>query len=174
DPEIKGTAHVLEAIKRLAEKGLQFDFELIRNRDNRYVVERLQAADIVIDQPAPWVARFAVEGLASSCVVLGGNEPEYEGVAADERSPVQPFHPDASQLAEQLERLIKDLDLRQRLMAESFAYWQRTYSPEAFAKYFVEVLNGRGHMVEPRPMHKRMLLEAARSPFQRTLIWLLV
>ena len=174
DPEIKGTAIVLEAIKALSQKNLPFDFELIMHRDNSYVIERLQKADIVIDQPATWVARFAAEGLACSCVVVGGNEPEYEGVPGNERSPVQPFHPDAAALAARIESLVMDVELRQRLMTESFAYWQRTYSPGAFAQYFLEVLNGRGQLINPRPMHKRMLLEAARNPLQRMLIRMLV
>jgi hypothetical protein len=170
DPASKGTTIVAEAMRVLAAKGLEFRFELITDRDNAYVLERLQEADILVDQPGTWVARLAAEGLASSCVVVGGNEPVYEGAPPDERSPVQPFEPDPVALARRLEALLTDAPLRSRLMAESFAYWRRAYSPEAFARYFADVVAGRAPVVPPRPRHKAMLLAAAGNAFQRTLI----
>jgi hypothetical protein len=174
DPASKGTAIVMQAIKALTEAKLEFDFELIMNRDNEYVMQRLQRADILIDQPATWIARLAAEGLACSCVVIGGNEPDYEGVPVEERSPVQPFEPDAQALARRIAALVEDSGLRQRLMAQSFAYWERAYSPQTFARYFAEVMEGRGQLINPRPMHKKMLLAAARNPLQRALIWAMV
>lgn len=174
DPASKGTRIVAEAMRLLAARGLDFHYELIMNRDNAYVVERLQLADILIDQPGTWVARLAVEAMACSCAVVGGNEPEYEGAPADERSPVQPFEPDPEALARRVEALIIDSATRGRLMAQSFEYWKRVYSPQAFTRYFTEVMDGRGQVVEPRPNHKTMLLAAARNTFERTLIRALV
>jgi hypothetical protein len=170
DPASKGTKIVAEAMQMLAAKRLDFRYELIMNRDNAYVMERLQRADILIDQPGTWVARLAVEAMACSCAVIGGNEPDYEGAPPDERSPVQPFEPDSSALARRVEALLADTAFRGRLMAQSLEYWQRAYSPEAFARYFTDVMEGRGQVVAPRPRHKEMLLAAAGSGFERAMI----
>jgi hypothetical protein len=174
DPASKGTKIVAEAMQILAAKRLDFRYELIMNRDNAYVMERLQRADILIDQPGTWVARLAVEAMACSCAVIGGNEPQYEGAPPDERSPVQPFEPNPQALARRVEALVADRELRGRLMAQSLEYWERAYSPEAFARYFAEMLEGRGQLVAARPGHKQMLLDAAPNAFQRGLIRALV
>ena len=170
DPASKGTKIVAEAMRLLAARRLDFRYELIMNRDNAYVVDRLQLADILIDQPATWIARLAVEAMACSCVVVGGNDTEYEDAPADEGSPVQPFEADPSALAQRVESLLADVELRGRLMSQSFEYWQRVYSPGAFARYFINVMEGRGPLVAPRPRHKAMLLAAARNPFERLMI----
>jgi glycosyltransferase involved in cell wall biosynthesis len=169
DPATKGTGYVTAAVERLRREGLAFEFELIRDRDHGYVIERLLQADIVIDQPATWLAKLAVEAMAAGCAVIGGNDPVYEGLD-DERSPAVPFQRDAEALAASLRRLILDAVQRERLMADSYEYWERRYSPEAFADYFSRLLAGTAPTVDRPPGHRELLLRAAANRFQRAVI----
>lgn len=168
DRNVKGTCYVLEAIDRLREKGVPFDFELIEKQDNSYVLNRLVAADILLDQPGTWIGRLGAEALAASCVVVGGNAHEYEGFPRP--SPVVQFKPDAGDLADKLERLLRDPDRRAELMAESFAYWERNYSYESFIGYFDQVLEGNARTLTPIPGIKTHLLRFADNAFQRSII----
>ena len=168
DKNVKGTRYVLAAIEQLKAKGLPFDFELIEKRDNAYVLNRLIEADILVDQPGTWIGRLGAEGLAASCIVVGGNLHHYEGFPRP--SPVVQFNPDAGDLAEKLEGLIRDPEARARLMTESFSYWETTCSYESFIRYFDQVLEGEALRLDPIPDIKKHLLRYAGNAFQRTVI----
>jgi len=168
DTDIKGTSYVMKAIDVLKSERLQFEFELIMKRPNEYVLSRLKDADILIDQPGPWIAKLASEGLAASCVVIGGNMPEYEGY--DDNSPVIQFKSDELDLANILRILIKDKSYRQDLMIQSYSYWENYYSPKAFANYFKDVLAGTAKKIGPLENHKNLLLNHALNKYQRTII----
>ncbi|MCB0193894.1 MAG: hypothetical protein KDJ65_18230 [Anaerolineae bacterium] len=168
---IKGTEYVLAAIDMLKQEGLEFDFELIEGQDNAYVLSRLAAADIAVDEPGVWIAKFSSEALAASCVVIGGNNPRYMGFARTD-SPVIQFRPDTEYLARTLRRLILDQPERQAVMQASYAYWQNNYSPEAFVSYFEKLLIGQGETFAALPSHKKMLLKFAPKEYQKRLIWL--
>ena len=110
--------HLCEvALEELNSIRREVDFELIENMDNDYVLERMKRADIVIDQPGIWVARAAVEAMASGCCVIGGNRSVY---MQRFDSPAIQFEPDVDQLAAVLKDLILDQDARQKKMNECF------------------------------------------------------
>jgi hypothetical protein len=168
---IKGTKHVVEAVNLLKNEGLKFDFELIQGKTNEYVLERLIRADIVIDQPAMWVGKLAVEGLSAGCVVVGGNNQAY--MKRIELLPVIQFEPDGRKLASILRILIKDKVMRQELMEKSYFAWEKYYSPQAFAIFFKAVLDGSALTFSPLENHKQILLDFAENRLQRLLIKLL-
>ena len=165
---VKGTDYVLDAIDLLRNEELKFDFELIEGRENSYVLSRLKAADIVVDQPSSWLARLGVEAMAAGCVVVGGNRPDYEEVK--DEAPVIQFEPDARALADALRRLITDPAGREDLMMRSYQYWEEKYSYEAFGRYFDSILDGTAPMVNPLEGHKELLLRHAMSNWQRLAI----
>ena len=171
DRNVKGTRYVMHAIKQLEAKGLPFEFELIEKQDNSYVLSRLLNADILIDQPGSWIGKLGAEGLAASCIVIGGNLHEYEGFP--EPSPVLQFSPDVDDLSAMLESLLRDPERRARLMGDSFSYWERNYSYESFIAYFDEVLEGKALALEPIPGIRKHLLKFADNAFQRAVIRLL-
>ena len=168
DRIVKGTKEVLEAIDSLRDEGLEFEFELIENQVNSYVLTKLKSADIVIDQPSTWIARFAAEGMAAGCAVIGGNNPQFEGI--DDESPVIPFIRDPHDLASKLRDLISNRDKRQLVMDESYFYWEQHYSPKAFANYFNAILSGTAKIIDPVQSHKEILLMNSRNIFQNILI----
>jgi hypothetical protein len=168
DRLVKGTRYVEEAIARLRGEGLRFRFELLEGVPNDELLTRMQEADIVIDQPGVWIARFAAEALASSCVVVGGNQPVYNGWA--EPSPVVQFPPDGGRLADALRPLIADVDARTELMRLSHRFWRDHYSYPAFAEFLSDVMAGRARPLPPLPDHRKLALRFAESPRHRAAI----
>lgn len=168
DRVVKGTKYVLEAVKLLRDQGLCFEFELIEGQANEYVLSRLVAADIVIDQPWGWIAKFAAEGLAAGCVVVGGNRPDYEGF--DDASPVIQFNPNSNELACALKEIILNEGKRQMLMDKSYEYWLNHYSSQAFVAYFNQLLTGRAKKFSAPPNYKALLLQYALNRYQKLLI----
>ncbi len=169
DRVAKGTYYVLEAIEQLRVQGVEFEFELIENQSNDYLLERVSKADIVIDQPGPWFGKFGAEALAAGCVLFSGNRADYYGFM-DENSPVIQFNPDASALYEQLVKVVTDVQFRQGLMIASHEYWKKRYSDEAFIRYFEKICIGTAERFNPLHQHRELLLEYARTWWQRLLI----
>jgi hypothetical protein len=167
DRIVKRTDIVLKSIDHLREEGLKFEFELIENSNNEYVLERMKVADIVVDQPGVWVARLAMEAMAAGCCVVGGNRAAY---MQRFDSPVIQFEPDPNQLAAALKELIVDYEFRQKKMNESFEFWKSNYSYEAYAKYFNNVIEGTAPTFMPRPNQKQLLLNGASSWLERAMI----
>jgi len=167
DRSVKGTDVVLSAIHDLREQGLKFDFELIENSSNEYVLERMKNADIVVDQPSVWIGRVAVEAMAAGCCVVGGNRSMY---MQRFDSPVVQFEPNAGQLAAALKELIVNAEVRQSKMNECFSFWKAHYSYEEYAKYFQAVTRGTAPAFLPRPDQKRFLLRGASSWLERWVV----
>ena len=167
DRSVKRTDIVLKAIDHLREEGLKFDFELIENSSNEYVLERMKKADILVDQPGVWVARAAIEAMASGCCVVGGNR---SVLMRRFDSPVIQFEPDSDRLAAVLKELIVNHDARQKKMNECFAFWKANYSYEVYAKYFRAVIEGTAPTFLPHPNQKRLLLNGASSWFERWVV----
>lgn len=165
---VKGTSYVLEAMAMLKRESVEFEFELISDRPNAYVRQRLIDADIVVDQPGVWIGRLAAEGLSSGCVVVGGNQTHF-GFSEDD-SPVVQFDRDAGALATTLRTLITDHERRERLMRASFGYALRNFSYDAFVRYVDDVLEGRAATLHPLPGQRETVRLHARTPFQRMMI----
>ena len=170
DRIFKRTDIVLTAVDILRSKGRRFEFELIENKSNQYVLERLKEADILIDQPGTCISKLSAEGLSASCVVLGGNNFRYEGFCKG--SPVVQFESNAEELANKLDWLIEDVEARKNLMYQSFHYWENHYSPEAFCRYFESVLSGRSEVLLPLENHKNYIIRFARNRFQKFILQL--
>lgn len=169
----KGSDYVLKSIALLREQSLDFDFELIENKSNDYVLSRLKDADILIDQTGPWFGRLGMEGLASSCVVFSGNRQDYYGIK--DPSPVIQFNPNANELAANLESLIKNPDRREDLMKKGYTYWKQSYSEEKFADYIESIINDErpDSLFIPIDNHKKILLRYADNKVQKLIIHVL-
>jgi len=170
DRNVKRTDIVLDAIDKLKAQKVQFEFELIENKDNSYVLQRLIEADIVIDQAATWIAKFASEGLAASCVVFGGNDFEYLGLPRDFHSPVIQFFPDSQKLYNDLRHVIDDKEYREDVMRKSYEFWKNNYSPEAFVESFKKIINSEYIVVEPWPDKKEMLMKFSDTWLKKIII----
>lgn len=62
---VKGTRFILDAVERLRQEGVPFEFELIENLPHAVAQRRYAEADLVVDQLlAGWYGGFAVEAMA--------------------------------------------------------------------------------------------------------------
>lgn len=69
---LKGTRHVLEAVSRLRDDGLRFEFELCEHRDHAEVKRSLGRSQIVVDQLLlPGYGLLALEAMATGNAVIG-------------------------------------------------------------------------------------------------------
>ncbi|MBL7736803.1 MAG: glycosyltransferase [Chitinophagaceae bacterium] len=109
---IKGTSFILEALEALKKENIQFEFEFISGVPNEIVLEKLQDADILVDEiylHGP--GTLSLEGIASGCAVatktIKGEA--YEDVICNI---------DLDNLKEKIKRLIQDMDYRVRLATE--------------------------------------------------------
>lgn len=167
DRAVKRTDIVLDAIDILRHKEIDFDFRLLEGVNNSKVLQELCAADIVIDQPATWPARFAIEAASASCAVISGSHYSFIGLPPN---PTIQFPRDARALAAIIEKLVVDRKYLSRLMAESWVFWQTNYSERVFWDKYLQVWQGTYETFPPLSDQKEILLSAARGKFQRFFI----
>lgn len=68
---VKGTRFIIDAVNRLKNEGIEFDFQLIENLSNQEAKQLYENADLVIDQLlAGWYGGFAVEAMALAKPVI--------------------------------------------------------------------------------------------------------
>lgn len=139
---IKKTDIVLEAISLLEKHSCDVEFILLENVANDAVLRQLSRSDILIDQQGTWAGRLAIEGCASRCAVIGGNNANYIGRLD---SPIIQFPSRATELCEQILFLVENpLALSERQEA-CHRFWKNNYSPESFCSFFAKMLGDRLH-----------------------------
>jgi glycosyltransferase involved in cell wall biosynthesis len=131
-PIAKGTEFVMKAIKKIKEKNLPFEFKLLKNLPNEEYQQLLMEADIYIDQLI-WggYGVAAQQALQMGIVVVAYITPERLNIYGD-NSPVQ--NANIHNLAEVLERLIRDSELRKQISKKSVLYFQNVHQPDNVAK----------------------------------------
>lgn len=167
DRNIKGTHFVLDALKLLEDQGYRFEFILIENKSNIEVLNILETADIVIDQPNLTVARLSAEGCAARCCVITGNHSEY-GV---KNCPVIQFYRDSHDLSLKIENLLNDSELLEAKKEECYNFWKENYSPESHFSFINDIINDI-RTADLKPIHdqKRLLLESCNGTLQSFVI----
>lgn len=168
---LKGTKVVLDTINKLRSNGYSFNFHLIENCKNSEVINLLKTTDIIIDQPGLW-GRFAIEGMAHSCIVIGGNAMQYEKGSI--QLPIIPFEREIDDLYAKVRFVLEHKDLKS-LQNASYQCYQRFYSPSSFVTHLNGVFEGTIKPdLFPHENHKQKLLEAAENSFQRLIIKLFI
>jgi hypothetical protein len=121
DRSRKGTTHILRAIKELKRK-YTIQFELIEKKPNTYVLERMAASDIVIDQIGPgWYGKITLEALYSGAVSCFRMNPELS-----QYIPFDFFVPITKEtIVKKVAGLIEDTKLRNTLRAKGYEYLKK-------------------------------------------------
>lgn len=131
-PVAKGTEFVLKAIEILEHKGIPFEFKLLTNLPNEEYQRILLEADIYVDQLI-WggYGVAAQQALQMGKVVVAYMNPEilklFEGDL-----PVQ--NATINNLAEVLEKLITNRELREQISTQSLLFYETTHEPGNVAK----------------------------------------
>lgn len=161
----KGTKIVRKAIEIIKTNNIKIKYIEIFNKKNSNVIKNLKKAFIVIDQPGIWVGKLAVEGMASSCIVLGGNiVPSKYSIA---KSPIIQFPNNSLLLSKILMNIIKKKDKdKKKLIKMNYTWFERYYSALSYSRAIKNVLCGK--KVENLPQIdnlKKMLLKTSPNLF---------
>ncbi len=134
--ELKGTAYILEAVKRLEQEGYSFDFRLCKDMSNTQVRELLSEGDIAVDQLFSAVGGlFAAEAMAAGCAVLGGNIPQVSGI-----SDLPIIHTDPTNVYDNLKLLLENPGLRQELGRKGRDFAEKYHDHRKVADIFLGLL----------------------------------
>lgn len=166
DRVIKKTDIVLEAISLLKNYSHDFEFLLVENVPNDAVIRQLCTADILIDQQGTWAGRLAIEGCATRCAVIGGNNSNY---IARYDSPIIQFPSTAAELSKKILSLIQDPIFLSNKKEECYRFWENNYSPERFCVFFKNMLENKLQFSRdyfyPLANQREVLIDAAaRGP----------
>jgi glycosyltransferase involved in cell wall biosynthesis len=134
---VKGTADVIAAVERLRGEGLGVELDLIEGIPNAEAMERLAAADVIVDQLVlGWYGGLAVE-----CMALGRPVVCHIDESANpfgERLPV--VRATAHTLTDVLRELATDPERRARIAGEGRAFALAEHSPEQVVRRCYEGL----------------------------------
>lgn len=167
DRLVKRTDIVLQAVDILRQEGVVFEFHLLEGVPNVEVIKALQKADLVIDQPATWPARFAIEAAAASCAVVSGN---HYAFVAQEPNPMIQFVCDAQLLADSLRKLLTNRESLRQSMRDCWFFWKENYSEEAFWNRYLSIWSGNFQKFSPLNGQKETILLRSRNCFERCFI----
>lgn len=131
-PVAKGTLFVLKAIEKLKEKNISFEFRLLENLPNEEYQQIMMEADIYVDQLI-WggYGVAAQQAMQMGKVVVAYMTPERLKIYGDSL-PIQ--NATIDNLAELLEKLIADRELRKQISRQSVLYYENMHQPENVAR----------------------------------------
>lgn len=137
DRSVKGTDHVIRAVRELRRDGYDVELILVENLPFEEAARRYRQADVVVDQLlVGWYGNVSVEAMSLGkpvCVYI--------------RKDLLPHLPDlplvnvtASTLKQELERLAEDIDLRRSLGSRGRAFVEATHDSDKIARFVSEVV----------------------------------
>ena len=134
DRDVKGTVHVIEAVRQLQDEGHPIRLELIEGVPRAELLRRLGYADVVVDQLLlGWYGGFAVEAMALGKPVLCHI---HEETPADNpfgaELPIVRSTP--QNLRDRLRELALDRDARLRIGAQSRTFVEQRHDPRTIAR----------------------------------------
>ncbi len=133
---LKGTEHVLNAIKKLKNEGYNIELILVENTPHKEALEYYKRADIVIDQLLiGWYGMLAQE-----CMALGKPVCVYLREDLQGYIPTQPMlNTSADNLLKNLRMLIEDPHLREELGKRGRRYVQEVHSSDRIARKLMDL-----------------------------------
>lgn len=143
-PAMKGTSIIENAVNNLKARGYSIEFILIHGRPFSEVLEEIQKCDFVVDQvysDTP-MAGFAKEAAwFGKCAVVGGYGLEQlrQFVADEMWPPSEICHP--QEVENSIERLIVDVDYRNRLGRDAQEFVRSRWSAREVAKRYLRLIN---------------------------------
>jgi glycosyltransferase involved in cell wall biosynthesis len=140
----KGTPHLIAAVKRLQDRGLPVELQLVERVPNREALEIYRGADVVFDQCLiGYHGYFALEAMAMGkpvCVFLR------DPVLAPDECPLVNVRPETVEMV--LEELIQDRPRLHELGRQGRRYIERHYTVEAFTKRLGRALGEVGQTAQ--------------------------
>jgi len=119
---VKGTEFVEEALERLKQEGIEFDFKLIENMPNQELIKLLVEADIVIDElNSDTIGVLSTEAMATGNAVLTGYMAELVKVP----QPCPVMNTNRLNVYDHIKELILNVELRTELAQSGRQYVEK-------------------------------------------------
>lgn len=135
--EVKGTAEILATLDKLKGEGIGFTLKLLEGLPNEEVIRQLVDADVVVDElNEAHYGMLGLEGMATGCVVAGGNHPGLVPLPPD--PPIMHLHP--ANVYGQLRRLLTDKRLRLELAAAGRPFVEKYHERSKVAQHMLGCL----------------------------------
>lgn len=134
---IKGTEFILDAINKLRDEGINFEFKLIENLPNHKLIELLQDVDIVVDElNSDTIGVLSTEGMATGNVVLTSYLADFVKVPL----PCPILNTTRNSIYENLKRAIIDIEFRKRTSEQNRKYVEEHNDVSKIAKREIDIL----------------------------------
>lgn len=147
---VKGTDHILEAVRLLREEGLAFEFQLVEGLKNEEARDVYRRADIIVDQlRIGWYGVLAVEGMALGKAVVSYVRRDLLSHLG-ERPPIAIADP--TNIAEVLRRLIVDQPFRRELGRRGRAFCEGTHDSRQVASKLSEIYHEAGKPIDHKAL----------------------
>lgn len=161
--QIKGTAHVIEAVATLRSEGLPIRLVVLEHVSNNEVREAVLAADVVVEQLIGGYGLFAVEAMSSGKPVLSNlrwMDPNLRAHPIIQNCPIVDC--DAADLEENLRDLVRSPEERAARSRASRDYAVRYHSYEAIGQAWAELLQWVWNPEQRRPDTSNLPWQFAR------------
>ena len=110
------------------------------------VLKLLKSSHILIDQIGLTPARLSVEGMATRNMVIGGNNSE---ISSFDNCPIIQCPNKKNDLKKLIKHYLENKHLIKENADLSYLYWKKNFSPDAFLKYFKELILFKAKKVKP-------------------------
>lgn len=138
-PEVKGSAYIEKTLKKICRKYPQVEFQIPMNLPNDELLRQMAQADIIIDQLlVGWYGGQAVEAMALGKPVISYIHQPYLNLV-DFAHEIPIINSSIWALEKDLEILIENQKLRQRLGKEGIAFAKKYHRPEKIADQYLKL-----------------------------------
>jgi len=138
-PEVKGSAYIEKTLKKICRKYPQVEFKMPLNLKNEDLLRQMAEADIIIDQLlVGWYGGQAVEAMALGKPVLSYIHEPYLNLV-DFASVIPIINSSIWTLEKDLEILIENQKLREKLGKEGIAFAKKYHRPEKIADEYLKL-----------------------------------
>jgi len=138
-PEVKGSVYIEKTLRRICRKYPQVEFQMPMNLKNEDLLKQMADADIIIDQLlVGWYGGQAVEAMALGKPVLSYIHEPYLNLV-DFASEIPIINSNIWMLEKNLEILIENQKLREKLGKEGIAFAKKYHRPEKIADEYLKL-----------------------------------
>jgi glycosyltransferase involved in cell wall biosynthesis len=134
---VKGTSHVLAAVKKLEDEGVPFDFQLVQGLPNAKAKALYESADIIVDQlRIGWYGVLSTEAMALGKAVVAYIRDDIVHTLGD-KLPLANANPD--NITDVLRGLILDRHLREETAERGYRFCHSVHDSRVVAKEAINI-----------------------------------
>lgn len=135
----KGSKYIMDAVEKLKNEGVGFDFELIENLSHNQALDKYREADILIEGlTSVGGGKLHMEGLASGTIVMAFFPPNipYTRMSPVKKIPV--INTNYTNIYDKLKMTINNYEMRKDISSRTRAYVEEYFDPQRSCKMILD------------------------------------